>query len=176
MARAASARRHAQAAFEIALEQKELDRWRGDLKRISTVIKDPQLYSLLQSPKIHYEGKARVLADLLEGVTPMALNLACLLVAKSRLGIVEDMVAEYERMVDEYRGIAHAEVATAIPLEEKTKERLIDRLRDMVGREIVLTTKVEPALIGGLTVRMGDKFIDGSTKSRLNSLRESLVR
>jgi len=175
MARA-SARRHAQAAFQIALERGELDIWRGDLKRISDAMKDPLLVAFLESPKIHFEEKVRILRQRLEGISPLAMNLAFLLVAKGRLGIIDDMVLEYERLLDEHRGIAHAEVATAIPLDSDQEDKLAYRLSEMMGKEIVLTAKVDPSIIGGLIVRVGDKLIDGSTKSRLRALRQSLVR
>ncbi|RLC68650.1 MAG: F0F1 ATP synthase subunit delta [Chloroflexi bacterium] len=175
MARA-SARRHAQAAFQIALERGELDIWREDLKRISEAMKDPLLVAFLESPKIRFEEKARILSQRLEGINPLAMNLAFLLVAKGRLRIVDEMVLEYERLLDEHRGIAHAEVATAIPLDSDEKDKLAHRLSRMMGKEIVLTTKVDPSIIGGLIARVDDKLIDGSTKSRLRALRQSLVR
>jgi len=175
MARVASARRHAQAAFQIALERGELDLWRGDLERVATAIRDPQLYPVLENPKIPFSEKARILNLRLEGVTQLAMNLAYLLVARRRLGIVEDVVAEYQRLVDEHRGIAHAEVATAVPVDEELKDKLIHRLGALMERKIVLSTRVDPSLIGGLVARVGDKLIDGSTKSRLLSLRESLI-
>jgi len=175
MARA-SARRHAQAAFQIALESGELDVWWGDLKRISEAIEDPLLFAFLRSPKVPFAEKARLLSRHLDGINPLAMNLAFLLVAKGRLGIVEEVVLEYGRLLDEHRGIAHAEVATAVPLESAEKDRLTRRLSDMIGKEIVVTTKVDPSIIGGLIAKVGDKLIDGSTKSRLLALRESLVR
>lgn len=175
MARA-SARRHAQAAFQIALERDELDLWRGDLKRISEAMKDPLLVTFLESPKIRFEDKARILSQRLEGINPLAMNLAFLLVAKGRLGIVDDMVLEYERLLDEHRGIAHAKVATAISVGPDVEDKLSRRLSDMMGKEIVLTAQVDPSIIGGLIARVGDKLIDGSTRSRLRALRESLVK
>lgn len=175
MARA-SARRHAQAAFQIALERSELDMWRGDLKRISEAMEDPLLAAFLQSPKVPFEEKARILSQCLEGINPLAMNLAFLLVAKGRLGIVEEIVLEYGRLLDEHRGIAHAEVATAVPLDLDEKDRLTHRLSDMMAKEILVTTKLDPSIIGGLIARVGDKLIDGSIKSRLLALRESLVR
>ncbi len=175
MAKAASARRHAQAAFQIALERDELDLWRGDLERIAAAIKDPLLYAFLASPKIPFSEKARILSQYLEGITPLAMNLAYLLVARGRLRIVGDMVDEYGRLVDEHRGIAHAEVAAAIPVDEEIKDRLVRRLGSLVGQEIVLRVRVDPSLIGGIIARIGDKIIDGSTRSRLASLRESLI-
>ena len=175
MARA-SARRHAQAAFQIALEREQLDTWRRDLERISEAVNEPLLFSFLASPKIHFGEKARVLRERLEEINPLAMNLALLLVAKGRLGILGEMVLEYGRLLDEHRGIAHAEVATAVPLHPEEKGRLTYRLSDMVGKEIVLTPTVDPSIIGGLVARVGDKLIDGSTKGRLLALRESLIR
>lgn len=175
MARAA-ARRHAQAAFEIALERKELQVWRGDLERLSEAVKDPTLFAFLESPGIHLDEKARILRQGLEGLNPLVMNLALLLVSRGRLGLLADMVLEYGRLVDEHRGIAHAEVATAVPLEPEEKDKLTSRLSDLVGREIVLTTRVDPTIVGGLVARVGDKLIDGSTKSRLLALRESMMR
>ncbi|MBE0415563.1 MAG: ATP synthase F1 subunit delta [Dehalococcoidia bacterium] len=175
MARA-SARRHAQAAFQIALEQNELDGWRGDLEVISEAVKDPFLLSFLESPKIHFAEKERILRQRLEGINPLAMNMSFLLVAKRRLGIVEEIVSEYGRLVDEYRGIAHAAVVTAVPLDENEKDRLTHRLSDIVGKEILLASQVDPSIIGGLVARVGDKLIDGSTKSRLLALKESLMR
>lgn len=171
----ASARRHAQAVYHIALEQDELDTWRSDLETIAEAMKDSILYAFLENPKIHFDEKARILRQCLEGISPLAMNLALLLVAKKRLGIVEELVAEYGRLVDEHRGIAHAKVATAIPLDERDKGSVTHRLSDTLGKEILLVTQVDPSIIGGLTVRVGDKLIDGSTKSRLQALRKSLV-
>jgi F-type H+-transporting ATPase subunit delta len=175
MAKPVSARRHAQAAFQIALEQGELDLWRGDLERVAAAIKDPLVYTFLASPKIPFGEKARILGQQLEGVTPLAMNLAYLLVARGRLRIVEDMVDEYGRLLDEHRGIAHAEVVAAAPVDEDVKDRLVRRLSNLVGREIVLKVRVDPSLVGGIVARIGDKIIDGSTRSRLRSLRESLI-
>jgi len=175
MARA-SPRRHAQAAFQIALEHGELEVWRGDLEVISEAMKDPILFAFLENPRIHFSEKTRILSQRLEGINPLAMNLALLLVAKGRLGLAQDLVLEYKRLVDEHRGIAHAEVATAVPLEPEEKDKLVSRLGDMVGKKIALTTKVDPFIIGGLIARVGDKLIDGSTKSRLLALRESLMR
>jgi F-type H+-transporting ATPase subunit delta len=175
MARA-SARRHAQAAFQIALERGELETWREDLEMISEAMKDPVLLAFLETPRIHFSEKTRILSQRLEGINPLAMNLTLLLVAKGRLGLVEDLVLEYKRLVDEYRGIAHAEVVTAVPLELEEKDELVRHLGDMVGKEIVLTARVDPSLIGGLMARVGDRLIEGSIQSRLLALKESLMR
>jgi F-type H+-transporting ATPase subunit delta len=173
---AAAARRHAQAAFQIALERGELDVWREDLGRLSEAVQDPRLLAFLESPRIHLEDKSRVLSQVVEGLNPLVMNLALLLVSRGRLGLLPETVIEYGRLVDEHQGIAHAEVATAVPLEPKQEDKLSRRLGDLVGKDIVLTAVVEPSLVGGLTARVGDKLIDGSIKSRFSALRGSLIR
>jgi len=175
MARVA-AKRHAQAAFQNALERDELEIWRGDLERLSALVKDPLIFAFLESPRINFEEKARILRQGLEGVNPLVMNLALLLVARRRLDLLADMVLEYGRLVDEYRGIAHAEVATAVPIELEEKDKLIRHLSDLVGMKIALTDRVDPSIIGGLVARVGDKIIDGSTRSRLHALRASLLK
>jgi ATP synthase F1 delta subunit len=130
----------------------------------------------LESPRINFEEKGRILRQGLEGVNPLVMNLALLVVARGRLDLVADMVLEYGQLVDEQRGIAHAEVATAVPIELEDKDKLIRYLSDLVGLKIVLTERVDPSIIGGLVARVGDKIIDGSTRSRLLALRESLLK
>lgn len=174
MARA-SARRHAQAIFEIALEQNQLDLWRGDLRVVAEALMDPDIHAFLESPKIRFDDKKKILEERLKSLSPLALNAAYLLVAKRRLGIVAELVSEYERLVDEHRGVAHARVTTAIPLDEGDTADVTRRLADTVSKEIVLATQTDPSIIGGLKVRIGDKLIDGSTRSRLEALRKSLV-
>lgn len=172
----AAARRHAQATFQIALERDELDVWREDLGRLAEALRDPRLLALLESPRIHLDDKAGVLGRVLDGLNPVVLNTALLLISRGRLALVPQMVAEFGRLADEHRGIAHAEVATAVPLDSKQEDRLARRIGDLVGKDIVLTTEVEPSIIGGLTVRVGDKLIDGSVKSRFYALRGSLMK
>ena len=140
------------------------------------MVGDPLVFAFLESPRINFEEKGRILRQGLEGVNPLVMNLALLVVARGRLDRVADMVLEYGQLVDEQRGIAHAEVATAVPIELEDKDKLIRYLSDLVGLKIVLTERVDPSIIGGLVARVGDKIIDGSTRSRLLALRESLLK
>jgi F-type H+-transporting ATPase subunit delta len=170
----AAARRHARAAFQIALERNELDIWRGDLEWLSKAVEDPLLFAFLENPKVHFEGKAKVLRQGLAGVNPMVINLALLLVSRGRLNIIADVAREYERMVDEKKGIAHADVFAAIPLSSDDENKLARRLSDIVGSKVVVSTDVSPEIIGGLVIKVGDKLIDGSTKSQFTALKKSM--
>jgi len=175
MARRVYARRYSQAVFNIALEREELDRWQSDLRRIASLGEDAAFIALVESPKLHFEDKARLLSERLGDINPLALNLAYLLVARGRLAMVGDIADEYQRLLDSYRGIERAEVITAILLDDEDKLRLAERLGAVVGKKVVLKPEVDTSLIGGFIARIGGKLIDGSTRSKLDALKRELA-
>lgn len=170
-----SGKRYAQAIFEIAREEKQLEEWRFSLRKIAEVMQDPELVALLESPKLPLTLKRKLLKERLRGVSPLSLNLACLLVAKGKFKIAGTIAAEYERFLDAYHGIEHAEVTTAITLDDKGRERLLQGLESLTGKKIVVELQVDPTIVGGVVIKLGDKLIDGSTKTRLTALRKTLV-
>lgn len=175
MAKGVSAKRHAQAVFQIALEKEEMEKWQADLEVIAYAFKNPGLVALLENPKLHFSEKEKVLQNILTGISPIAMNLVYFLVAKNRLRIVEDLVAEYQRLVNAYYGRETAEVVTAVPLSNEEKERLQKRLATITHKEVVITTQVDPDIIGGVVAKVGDKLIDGSVRTRLQDLRRGLI-
>ena len=174
MAKRAYSRRYAQAVFEIALGRSELDKWAVDLRKIGSLQEDASLVAWLESSKFPFEDKTRLLAEQLGDVNPMVLNLVYLLVAKESLGMVGDIFDEYQRLVDNYHGLEHAEVTTAVPLDDKDEQRLSERLGSLVGKKVVLKMKVDPQLLGGIVARIGGKLLDGSTRSRLLALKKEI--
>jgi len=174
VARRAYAKRYSQAVFEIAVERGELDRWQSDLGRIARLGEDAGLATLLASPKLHFDDKARLLAEPLGDINPLARKLVYLLVARGRLGMAGEITDEYQRLLDNYRGIEQAEVITAVPLDEEDKLRLAERLGAVVGKQVVIKPKVDSSMIGGLVARIGGKLLDGSTRSRLEALKKEL--
>jgi len=176
VARRVYARRYAQAVFNIALEREELDRWQSDLRRMASLGEDAAFIALLESPKLHFEDKTRLLSERLGDINPLALNLAYLLVTRGRLAMVGDIADEYQRLLDSYRGIERAEVITAILLDDEDKLRLAEYLGAVVGKKVVLKPEVDSSLIGGFIARIGGKLIDGSSRSKLDALKRELVR
>ncbi len=176
MARKAHARRYSQAVFEMALEAKELDRWQSDLRQIASLAENATLIAFLESPKTRFDDKASVLSEQLEGISPLALNLAYLLVTRGRLSVICDIADDYQRLLDNYRGIEQAEVTTAIPLDDKERLRLAEHLSAIVGKKITLKTKVDPRLIGGIIARIDGKLLDSSTRSKLTALKREMAR
>ena len=175
MARRVYTKRYAQAVFEIALETKKLDKWQSDLQKITSIVEETAFQAFLESPRVHFDDKAKLLAERLEDIGPLALNLVLLLVARGRLSIIGDIVAEYQRLLDSYRGIEPAEVSAAIPLDEEDKRKLAQHLSVIVGKKVVLKSEVDPALIGGFVARVGDKLLDGSTRGKLEALKKELI-
>jgi F-type H+-transporting ATPase subunit delta len=169
------AKRFAQAVFKIALERGELDRWQSDLRKIASLAEDATLVSLLQDPRLHFDSKVKLLSEPLGDINPLALNLVYLLITRGKLNMAGDIADEYQRLLDSYRGIEQAEVTTAIPLDDEDKQRLAEHLGTIVGKKVVVKPEVDSGLIGGIVARVGDKLLDGSTRSKLAALREDLA-
>jgi len=176
VARRIYAKRYSQAVFGIALEREELDRWHSDLGRIASLGEDATLIAWLESPKFRFDAKVGLLSERLGDINPLALNLAYLLVARGGFGMAGDIADEYQRLVDSYRGIEQAEVTTAIPLDDEDRLRLAEHLEVVIGNKVVVKSKVDSSLIGGIVVRIGGKLLDGSTCSKLEALRGELVK
>ena len=174
MPRMASARRHAQAIFQIARAAGELEKWREELMRVAQAVADPVLSLLLESPRLALAEKVALLQERLPGADPLVLNYAGLLVARGRRRLAGEIAEEYERLLDAYHGIEHAEVITAVPLEGEEAELLAQRLAAIVGKRVVVRVKVDPAIVGGLVARVGGRLLDGSTRTRLELLKKSL--
>jgi F-type H+-transporting ATPase subunit delta len=175
VARVSSAKRHAQAVFQLALQNNEVEKWRAELITIATALSDPQLLAILENPKVHLGDKEQLIHKCLPELSQLATNFVYLLIAKQRLGILTQIVAEYERMADDHRGLEHAKVTTAIPVDEIEQKMLEERMAAMTGKQIVLTIEVDPAIVGGFVARIGDSLIDGSTKAKLEALKKKLV-
>ncbi len=175
MIRGASARRHAQAVFQIALEKKALERWQSDLKIMAQVMLEPGFYALLENPGFHFSEKVVLLKQKLANISPEALNLAFLLVDKGRLRILPEIIDEFDRMLDAHYGIEKVEVITAFPLSDAEKEGIRKNMEALLSKKVVLDSKVQANIVGGLVIKIGDKLIDGSLVTKLKTLKKELV-
>jgi F-type H+-transporting ATPase subunit delta len=175
MAKKASARRYAQAIFEIALETKQPDKWLADLKRMAIAAGERGFLSVLENPKLKSEDRNRLLSGVLGGVSPLALNLLNVLITRASVRIISEIVVDYETLLNNYRGMETAEVTTAVPLDEQDITKLTERIGAIVGKKVVLKTAVDPSIIGGIVARVGGQLLDGSTRSQLEALRKTLV-
>jgi F-type H+-transporting ATPase subunit delta len=175
MARRPSAKRYAQAVFALALEKDELDRWGEDLRLIRRALEFTEFRAILEHARVSLAEKARVIGEVLKEVNPLARNLLCILAARGVVELAPEIEEHYQRLLDAHRGRERATVLSAVPLEPKERERLSSLLTDMVRKEVILDARVEPSILGGLVVKVGDKLIDGSTRSKLEELRKRLT-
>ena len=171
------ARRYSQAIFRMALENKDINRWQSDLRKVASLLKESALLTLVSNPKITAAEKSKTLTQRLGDVNPLAVKLVLLLAAKGKSALIDDIAEEYQALVDNYRGIEGtelAEITTAIPLDDEYQLQVAQRITEIMGKPVVLKTKVDPGIIGGIIIRVGDKLIDGSIRSKLAALRKDL--
>ena len=169
-----SARRYARAVFEIAREENELEGWQSSLSKLVEAMQDSEIASLLESPKLPFDLKTELIEEKLGGINPLALNLAYLLVSKDRLKDIDQIAAEYERLLGYYYGIKHVEVITAVPLDDAAKQGFKRHLETISGGEVRISLQVDPDIVGGFIAKIDDSLIDASIRNKLSMLRRSL--
>jgi F-type H+-transporting ATPase subunit delta len=176
MTRSTTARRYADAAFEIALRDDALDEWRVGLEAVAAAVTVPEVGRMVQNPSLPVDARRDVVERAAGSALPRPVrNLVTLLLQRRRLDIVPAISVEYQRHLDRRAGITRAAVTTASPLTEDEIVALRARLSDLTGGRVELTVREDPAILGGLIVRFGDRLIDGSVRGRLERLRTQLV-
>ncbi len=169
-----SARRYAQAVFDIAREQDALDQWRDDLQTVADILGLPDVQGFMSMPRVTQEIKQELLDQHLGGVSQMARNLASILVRRSRVHLAGGILTDYLEMLDEERGVVSAQVTSAAPMDDDLQDQVQVLLNRQVGRDLRISVDVDPEIIGGFIARVGDRVLDGSTRSRLRNLRDWL--
>jgi F-type H+-transporting ATPase subunit delta len=170
-----AAGRYADAIFEIAETEGRLDEWDQDLQVLADVFGSSDIVSWLANPSIAAAEKDALIQTALASGQEGVRNLARLLVSRGRASLAPAILAAYRRDLDEVRGIAHARVTTAVPLSGDDLLAVSSRLTALTGRQVKMETAVDPSIIGGIVVRIGDKLIDGSTRARLQDLKRRLA-
>jgi len=172
---AVSARRYAEAVFDLAEEHEALDVWSRDLRTVADFVEDAEIGRALRSSRVPRPEKMRLLeAGLSPEVGPLAMNFVRLLNERGKLTIARDAQAAFQEMVDERRGVAHAVVTTAVALGDDERRAVAEKLSQLTGKRVDVTPVVDEGIIGGLVARIGDQLIDGSTRMRLLALKRRL--
>lgn len=176
MIKGAVGRRYARAIFDLASEAGALDQWMSDLNDMRGFLAEPTVAQVLQNPEISFEQKQKVISAGLLGMDSLRVNFLSLLVRKRRTDLIENIIAEFERLVNDQQGIAIADVTTAVPMDDTMTDLIAQKLSGLVGKKVMVRAAVDPEIIGGVVARIGDKLIDGSVVGRLAALRERLVQ
>lgn len=176
MLKGAIARRYAAAIFDLALKQDTLDRTLEDVQGIATLFSRHTLAYLLREPKLPAQRKQAVLRQYLSSqVLPTSLNLALLIVQRGLVELMPNIAREFKQMVLDYHNQVVAEVTTAAPMDNSQQNLVIQALEKRTGKTILLQTRVDPTILGGVVARVGDQVIDGSVQQRLQALRRQLL-
>jgi F-type H+-transporting ATPase subunit delta len=170
-----AAKRYATAALELAHEHNAADSWLKALRQIAEFMGDPSVKQVLENTRVSQDPKQRLIEAALNDLPPLPLNLAKLLVRKNRTGLAVDIADQFEQLLEHQRGVSRARATTAVPLNDAERTALSRRLAEQTGGEVILETAVDPELLGGVVVQIGDRLIDASTRARLRALRNSLV-
>lgn len=171
------AKRYAKALVEIGEENKTLDKFLQDLADLAQLMETSRDFrEVLINPVFPKEEKKKV-ADLILkklGTDQMVTNFVNLLIDRKRIDQLPGIHTAFSNEVDEIRGITRGEVTSAKALKPDEVEQVTEVLSRISGKRVRLAAKVDPALIGGLVAKVGDMVLDGTIRTQLNQLKESL--
>ena len=172
-----AARRYADAVFGIAHDAASHDRWLSDLDEIAALFNEPTVYGFLVSTRVAQVQKEQVIDNALPDVQTAAGSFAKLLVRKRRANLAPQIIEAFREQLNSVRGIAEATVTTAVPLSDDARAAVEDAVRRYTNAETVsLSEAVDHTIIGGAVVKIGDRIIDGSVRTRLSTMRRSLAQ
>ncbi len=174
--RETAARRYAEAAYEVAVRDDTVDAWRSELDIAGAVVADDEVARVLANPAIALESRDAMIDSAVGPiVSGPVLNLIKLMLRRGRIEQLSRVASEFRRLDNAAKGIVPASATSAAPLSKDEVTALVGRLEQMTGAHVELDLQVDPGLLGGLVVRVGDRMIDGSVRGRLERLRNQLV-
>jgi F-type H+-transporting ATPase subunit delta len=172
------ARRYAQALLDLGVEQGTLDRLVDEVGTVAAAWEaSPELQNALENPLVAHAAKKAVISELAEqiGATPTTKHALLLLVDRRRTKALPYVARQLRELADARKGVVRAEVTAAAPLAEAYYTRLQAQLEKMTGQRVVIDRKTDPTLIAGVVTRIGDRILDGSLRTRLQSIRDAIL-
>ena len=171
------AKKYAKAIFTIGQEQDTYEEYNEVLQELSELfVKDPDLADALTNPLYPLDVKEKMMTGIvgsMEVDTVMG-NFLNLLVQKKRAEILPEIAESFKIMVDEAKNISHGNVISAIELSDELKSNVQTVLEKLTGKKVELTTSVDPSILGGIIAKVGDLVLDGSIKTQLAGLKDSI--
>lgn len=167
--------RYAKAYFELAAKARAIPHWREQLARAIAVVTEDDARRALTNPRLSRAARTQGLISLLKDVSPEARNLVRLMVEHGRLDLLPEVLAEYDRLADRASGVVRAEVISAVPLQRPLEEKITQELAGKLGGRVATVVKQDPEILGGLLIRIGDRVIDSSVRTRLQQLQAALA-
>jgi len=168
---------YAESLFRLASAEEMADRVEEELHELERLYQsNPEMKEFVNNPGIRAEGKKDALAELLgDKLSRVTLNHMYLLIDQERGRMLPKVAEEYYRLASEARAKVTAEVVTAVPISDDSRERLGAELRKLTQKDVYLRARVDESIVGGAIVRVGDKVLDGSVRNKLNQLKKLMV-
>jgi F-type H+-transporting ATPase subunit delta len=168
---------YARSLFEAALEQDKLDPVREQLGEFADALDgDRQLQVFFFSPYFSTQEKTDGLHKAVDGAEPIFMNFLELLLENHRMPALFRIRREYHRLWEDHNRLLPVAITSAVDLDEQTVKHIGDRIAEQTGRRIELSSTVEPDILGGIVVRVGNQVLDASIRNRLETLRKQVVR
>jgi F-type H+-transporting ATPase subunit delta len=169
--------RYATALFELALESNAVDGVTADLGRFDAMVgESPDLARLVRSPVFGADEQGKALGAVLAkaGIGGLAAKFLMLVTSNRRLFAVSDIIRAYRALVARHSGELTAQVTVAESLSDTHRNAIRDALKSVTGKDVGLDVKVDPAIIGGLVVKLGSRMVDSSLRTKLNSIKQAM--
>ncbi|WP_173918580.1 F0F1 ATP synthase subunit delta [Halobacillus sp. Marseille-Q1614] len=171
------AKRYANALFQIGQEQSKLDKIENELRALKEIFQGNKgLEKFLKHPRLSVNEKKQLLKGSLKGFSKETVNTLMLLIDRHREEIIKDMADQFILKMNDKKGIADATVYTVNPLSDHEKERISKTFAPKVGKQSLnLTNVVDPSILGGIRLRVGNRIFDGSVSGKLSRIERELV-
>jgi F-type H+-transporting ATPase subunit delta len=168
---------YAEALFRLASAEEITDRVEDELHELERLYKDnAEMKEFINNPRIKAEGKKDALVELLgDKLSRVTLNHMHLMIDQERGRMLPHIAEEFYRLAAEKRAKVTAEVVTAVPISDETRQRLGEQLGKLTKKEVFLRARVDESVLGGAIVRVGDKVLDGSVRTKLNQMKKQMV-
>ncbi|HLJ68692.1 MAG TPA: F0F1 ATP synthase subunit delta [Chloroflexota bacterium] len=170
-----TAKRYAEAAFDVARQDGNVESWLSELREAAGTLERSSVTRYFRDPVISHDEKLRTVGELFGSFQPHVLNLLRILALRDRLQLLPQIVAEMENLDRTARGVTEAQVTVARPVDEREIEEIARRLGEATGMTVEVHAHVDPSILGGIVVRIGDRLVDASVAGRLDRLRHDLA-
>ncbi|MFZ1153840.1 MAG: ATP synthase F1 subunit delta [Solirubrobacteraceae bacterium] len=168
---------YARSLFEVAREQDKLDLLREQLGQFADAVKDNrELELFFFSPYFSTKEKQGALEKVLDGADERLLSFLSLLIENHRMPVIFRIRREYDRLWERENRLLPVVLTSAVELDEQTTKSLSERIGERTGRTVTLTTRVEPDILGGIVVQVGNSILDASIRNRLEQLRTQVAQ
>jgi F-type H+-transporting ATPase subunit delta len=169
------ARPYAEAAFKLASEAGELSHWSEVLQRLAGVVRSDGVRAVIGNPRVSDEQVAALIGEVAGNLNPDQRSFLRVLAGNERLAVLPEIAESFERLKNESEGVIDARIASAYPLFSAQVAEVVAVLEEKYGRKVKATISVDPDLIGGISIRIGDEVIDASVRGKLSQLADALM-